>query len=75
MKRALMKLVEFSVDRPKLVVLLILIFTILLGIQFPKIKIDTDPENMLRKDEPVRIFHDKVKKDFGIEPVARTFFK
>ena len=67
MKKAIMKLVEFSIDRPKLVVLLTIIITLLFAIQFPKIKIDTDPENMLKADEPIRIFHQEVKKDFGIE--------
>lgn len=27
--------------------------------------IDTDPENMLSKDEPVRMFHNQMKKEFG----------
>ncbi len=67
MQRAIRKLVEFSVNKPKTVVFLTLIITILFAIQFPKIKIDTDPENMLRKDEPIRVFHDNVKKGFGIE--------
>ena len=67
MKKAMMKIVELSVDRPKLVLALTLMLTVLFAIQFPKIIIDTDPENMLREDEPVRVFHDKVKRDFGID--------
>jgi hypothetical protein len=67
MKMAVMKLVEFSLNKPKTVIFLTLIITILFAIQFPKIKIDTDPENMLREDEPIRVFHDRVKKEFGIE--------
>jgi predicted RND superfamily exporter protein len=67
MKKAIMKLVEFSVTRPKLVVLFTVIVTLLFAIQFPKIKIDTDPENMLRENEPIRVFHKEVKRDFGIE--------
>lgn len=67
MKKAIMRLVELSVNRPKLVVLLTIIITILFASQFPKIKIDTDPENMLRADEPVRAFHKEVKKTFNIE--------
>lgn len=62
-----MKLVEFSVGRPKTVIALILVLTAIFAVQFPKIAIDTDPENMLREDEPIRVFHDKVKEDFGIE--------
>jgi predicted RND superfamily exporter protein len=30
------------------------------------LKIDTDPENMLPVDEPVRIFHNQSKRDFGL---------
>jgi predicted RND superfamily exporter protein len=67
MKKAIMRLVEFAVEKPKLVVLFSIIFTILFAAQFPKIKIDTDPENMLREDEAIRVFHKNVKKDFGIE--------
>ncbi len=67
MKKAIMKLVAFSVEKPKTVLLFTIIFSILFAAQFPKIKIDTDPENMLREDEAIRVFHKNVKKDFGIE--------
>jgi len=66
MKKWIMKLVEFSVDNPKVVIAFTIVLTVISAMQFPKIKIDTDPENMLRKDEPIRIFHDNVKKDFNI---------
>ncbi|GBD95893.1 MMPL family protein [bacterium BMS3Abin06] len=66
MKKAIMKLVEFSVTRPWTVIFLTLILTLIFSAQFPNIKIDTDPENMLRETEPVRVFHQQVKKDFGI---------
>lgn len=67
MKKLIMKFVEFSVDRPKLVISLTLFLTILFIIQFPKIRIDTDPENMLRSNEPIRVFHEEAKKTFGIK--------
>ena len=47
--------------------LLTVILTVAFALAFPKIKIDTDPENMLREDEPIREFHRNVKRDFGIE--------
>ncbi|AQT69170.1 efflux transporter, putative, hydrophobe/amphiphile efflux-3 (HAE3) family [Anaerohalosphaera lusitana] len=31
-----------------------------------EIKIDTDPENMLPEDEPVRVFHDRMKEEFSL---------
>ncbi len=34
--------------------------------QFPRIKVDTDPENMLPADAPVRVFHHEVKKEFSL---------
>ncbi len=34
--------------------------------QFPKIKIDTDPENMLETHQRDRVFYDGVKEEFGI---------
>ncbi len=66
MKRLTMRLIEFSINKPKIVILLTTILTFLFAIQFPKIKIDTDPENMLREDEPVRIFHKNIKSHFNI---------
>lgn len=62
-----MRIVDFSVNRPKIVILLTVILTIVFAVQFPKIKIDTDPENMLREDASIRVFHKQVKKEFSIE--------
>jgi hypothetical protein len=31
------------------------------------LKIDTDPENMLAEDEPVRVFHNAMKRKFGVQ--------
>ncbi|MEW6089242.1 MAG: MMPL family transporter [bacterium] len=67
MRKLIMRLVRFSIDYPKTVVALSVLLTVLFTAQFMKIKIDTDPENMLKADEPVRIFHQKVKKEFGIK--------
>jgi predicted RND superfamily exporter protein len=42
------------------------LFTLALASQFPKVHFDNDPENMLAKDEPVRVFHDRVKEKFAL---------
>ncbi|MFC1666366.1 RND family transporter [Candidatus Omnitrophota bacterium] len=60
------RLILFSVNHPKLIIILTIVISALAIIQFPKIKIDTDPENMLSKEEFVRIFHDQVKKEFSL---------
>ncbi len=56
----------FAINRPKLVIILVCAITIFAGLQFPGIKIDTDPENMLSEDEFVRVFHNKVKDEFSL---------
>ncbi len=70
---------EYAANKPKsfmwgaaLLTMLFIIF-VAAGSLFPKqfsfipsITIDTDPENMLSSDEPVRIFHNERKKEYNI---------
>ncbi|MFZ5800182.1 MAG: efflux RND transporter permease subunit [Candidatus Omnitrophota bacterium] len=62
----LSKLTEIVTKFPKTTIALFLVATVFFAIQFPKIKIDTDPENMLEQKQADRVFYDKVKKEFGI---------
>ncbi|PIQ89767.1 MAG: RND transporter [Candidatus Omnitrophica bacterium CG11_big_fil_rev_8_21_14_0_20_42_13] len=62
----LSKLTKLVTGFPKTTIALLLVVSVLFAIQFPKIKIDTDPENMLEQNQPERVFYDKVKKEFGI---------
>lgn len=59
-------LVEFSVDHPKLIVVLSVIVTFLFLTQFPKIKTDTNPKNMLPATSDVRVWNDEVDRTFGL---------
>ncbi|MFQ5859165.1 MAG: RND family transporter, partial [Anaerolineae bacterium] len=60
------KLVHFSIDHPRLVMVLTVVLTVGCVLAFPKIKIDTDPENMLEDEQPDRVYYRQVKNDFGI---------
>jgi len=62
------KLVQFSVDRPRLVVFLTLALTILFAVQLPKITTDTDPKNMLPVTSPVRQYNEGVEGWFALHP-------
>ena len=62
----LKRLIWLSMDYPKTTILLALLVTIAFGIQFPKIHIDTDPENMLPADQADRMLYNQAKEDFGI---------
>jgi len=59
-------IIEFSIKRPWLVIVISVIITAFFATQFPKIKIDTDPENMLPADEPARVFDLQTKDDFSL---------
>lgn len=66
MTRFLSRLTLFALDRPKLIIGVMVAITFGFALQFPKIHIDTDPENMLEPDQPDRRLYDQVKEEFGI---------
>jgi uncharacterized protein len=66
MRKSKHGLVTFAVDHPKLVVFLAILVTVIMGSFIPRAIIDTDPENMLTADEPVRVVHTRIKEEFGI---------
>ncbi|MFC1508863.1 outer membrane lipoprotein-sorting protein [Candidatus Omnitrophota bacterium] len=63
MKNAIFR---FSMDHPRTVIGIVAILTIIFALQFPKINIDTDPKNMLRQDEHVRVYHEQMKETFNL---------
>ncbi len=62
------RLVQFSVNHPRLIVVLTAIVTFLFAIQLPKIQTDTDPKNMLPITSPVRQYNDRVEGWFALHP-------
>ena len=60
------KLVAISTQKPLWVYAILLLLTLGVGSQIPRITIDTDPENMLDADHPARVFHNQTKADFGM---------
>ena len=64
------KLVQFSINKPKLVTTVMVVVTLLLGALISMVQVDTDPENMLNEHEAVRVFHHLTKKDFNLYDVV-----
>ncbi len=77
------RIIEYCVDHYKLVTVLAVGITVLIGLlaalpsvypaHFPflnKISIDTDPENMLPADEAVRVFHNQMKQKFSLHDMV-----
>ena len=64
------RLIQVSIKHPKLVTLFMIVATIILGLMTLKVEVDTDPENMLSEDEAVRIFHNRMKKEFDLNDVV-----
>src|SRR3990172_6093559 len=74
-----MGLIRFSADHPKLIIwiMVAVTFTLLALAALPAVwprtseflnpvAVDTDPENMLPADEPVRVFHNAMKREFSL---------
>ncbi len=64
------RLIQVSIKHPKLITVLMILATIILGLMTLKVKVDTDPENMLSEDEAVRAFHNRMKKEFDLNDVV-----
>ena len=77
------RLTEFSIRHPKGVTALMLLMTGVLAVLalapslwpdlvpgLEGIKVDTDPENMLSEDEPVRVFHNRMKKALSLYDIV-----
>lgn len=60
-----MALVTASMDRPKRVVVAAAVITVFFAAMFVRIDIDTDPENMLAADAPVRLRNADMRETFG----------
>jgi len=63
------KMIGFAVRKPKSITITMILVTLILASLITMVQVDTDPENMLSPQEPVRIFHDQVKKDFDLYDV------
>lgn len=59
-------LTNLSIKHPWLTIGVTIAITGFFAFQFPKVIIDTDPENMLPADEPVRLFDRQTKEDFDL---------
>ena len=66
---------RLCVDFPRLTISVILLFTVWAILQLPKITTDTDPENMLEPDAPVRVSHESTKRTFGIHELIVVGFE
>lgn len=60
-----MALVGASMARPKLVVVIFAVLSAVFAVAFVRIDIDTDPENMLAADAPVRLRNAEMRETFG----------
>ena len=59
-------LLRLALGKPRVTIAVAALLTVAFAAQIPRIKIDTDPENMLPADEPVRVHHHEVKDAFEL---------
>jgi len=60
------RIVEYSLDHPRHISLIMVVLTVAMGAMIPWVKVDTDPENMLSPREAVRVFHHEMKREFTL---------
>ena len=60
------RVTAFCYDHPRTILAIVLCLTLLSVAASFGIRIDTDPENMLRGDQPDRVAYDRMKRDFGM---------
>jgi len=76
-------IVLFSINHPKVITWLMTLITVVIiamaalpnfypqELSFlPTLKVDTDPENMLSDDEPVRVYNKQMKKEFSLSDIV-----
>ena len=64
------KITDYCLRHYKLVTVVMVIITLGLEGLIIRIQVDTDPENMLSKDEAVRVFHNETKKKFSLNDIV-----
>ena len=64
------KITDYCLRHYKLVTVVMVIITLGLEGLIVLIQVDTDPENMLSKDEAVRVFHNETKKKFSLNDIV-----
>lgn len=60
------RFIDAVLDHPRRVYISVLLVVSLLGALIPLINIDTDPENMLPANNPIRVLHNQVKQQFAL---------
>ena len=56
---------NLAIGRPKSIIIVMLLITAALAALMIRIDVDTDPENILPSDDPVRVLNRALKTDFG----------
>lgn len=64
------KFILYALGHPKKIIILSAVLVVLSLMQFPRIKVDTDPENMLPETASVRVFHHDTKEEFGLYDIV-----
>ena len=60
------KLIHAAAQHPRIVLWGTLVLVLLFASQITRIKVDTDPENMLPHDQPERVLHEEIKARFSL---------
>ena len=68
-------LTEFAIKRPKLVMVLGAMITIVFLAAFPSLRTDTDPVHMLPQDNESVVLYDQIKEEFNVSDMVALGIK
>ncbi len=60
------RFLSLAINRPRVVTAVMVVVSLVLAALMVRVKVDTDPENMLSPTERVRVFHNQMKKEFDL---------
>ena len=60
------RFLSLAIKRPRTVTAFMVVVSLALAALMVRVKVDTDPENMLSPTERVRVFHNQMKKEFDL---------
>ena len=63
---------RLSLAHPRRVLAVVLVLTAVVGLGALRLEVDTDPENSLPADHPVRVRNEALRSDFGSPPTVQV---
>ena len=69
------RLLLWTVDHPALTLVVVVLVTLALGLQLPRLRIDESAEGLMVENDPARAFYERSKQRFGSDNLTVVLVK